>query len=81
MRWLRDTDHTTRDEAVEVHRAIRIRLRGVRGEVHLHRSTAPLDQADRSAPEESQLDLWPNECEGLCGVLSQAVQTWKRLYG
>jgi hypothetical protein len=55
--------------AVEVDRAIRTGILDVRGDVFLHRSAVPLDEADRSTPEDAgQLDLWGNECEGLCGV-------------
>ena len=56
-------------EAVAVDRAIRTGLHGIRGRVYLHRSAVPLDQADLSTPaDRGQLDLWANECEGLCGV-------------
>lgn len=44
-------------------------LRGIRGEVYLHRSCVRLEEADLStAADRGQLDLWPNECEGMCGV-------------
>jgi hypothetical protein len=70
-RWreIRDHDPCGWTEAVEVDRAIRSGLRGIRGEVYLHRSAVPLDQADLSTAEDhGQLNLWGNECEGLCGV-------------
>lgn len=70
-RWrdIRDYDPAAWVEAVEVDRAIRTGLRGIRGEVFLHRSAVPLDEADLStAQDRGQLDLWGNECEGLCGV-------------
>lgn len=48
---------------------IRTGFRGIRGEVYLHRSAVPLDQADLTTnADRGQLDLWPNECEGMCGV-------------
>lgn len=54
---------------MEVDRAIRTGPRGIRGEVFLHRSGAPLDEVDLStAADDGQLDLWPNECEGMCGL-------------
>ncbi|RWP56551.1 hypothetical protein [Mesorhizobium sp.] len=57
------------DDAVEVDRAIRTGLRGIRGEVFLHRSAVSLDEADLStAADHGQLDLWPTECEGMCGL-------------
>lgn len=68
-RRLRDDDPPAWREAVEVDAALRTGLRGIRGEVFLHRSAVPLGQADLSTPEdEGQLDLWGNECAGLCGV-------------
>jgi len=43
--------------------------RPIRGEVYLHRSAVPLDEADLSTEADHfQLDLWPNECERMCGV-------------
>ncbi|MCC2107372.1 MAG: hypothetical protein KDJ40_07275 [Hyphomicrobiales bacterium] len=48
---------------------IRTGFRGISGEVYLHRSAVALDLADLSADaDRGQLDLWPNECEGMCGV-------------
>ncbi|WP_454858771.1 hypothetical protein [Rhizobium binxianense] len=68
-RFMRDHDPEAWADAVEVDRAIRTGLRGIRGEVFLHRSAVPLDEADLStAADHGQLDLWPNECEGMCGV-------------
>lgn len=68
-RAIRDDDPEGWASAVEVDRAIRVGIRGVRGEVFLHRSAVPLDEADLSTPEDAgQLGLWGNECEGLCGV-------------
>jgi hypothetical protein len=70
-RWraMRDHDPDAWSDAIEVDRAIRTGLRGIRGEVFLHRSAVPLDEADLSTlSDHGQLDLWPNECEGMCGV-------------
>ena len=68
-RRIRDHDPEGWDEAVTVDRAIRVGLRGIRGEVFLHRSAVPLDAADLSTPEDhGQLDMFGNECSGLCGV-------------
>ncbi len=68
-RDIRDRDPVAWSEAITVDRAIRTGLRGIRGEVFLHRSAVPLDQADLStASDHGQLDLWGNECEGMCGV-------------
>jgi hypothetical protein len=43
--------------------------RGQRHHKFMHRSMKPLDEVDLSTPEErGQLNLFLNECEGLCGV-------------
>jgi hypothetical protein len=70
-RWrrMRDRDPDAWGDAVEVDRALRSGVCGIRGEIFLHRSCVPLDEADLStAADHGQLDLWPNECEGMCGV-------------
>lgn len=68
-RSLRDDDPAGWADTVAVDRAIRTGLRGIRGQVFLHRSAVPLDEVDLStASDHGQLDLWPNECEGMCGV-------------
>ncbi len=68
-RFMRDHDPDAWADAIEVDHALRNGVRGIRGEVFLHRSCMPLDEADLStAADRGQLDLWPNECEGMCGV-------------
>jgi hypothetical protein len=68
-RQMRDHDPSAWVDAIAVDHAIRTGFRGIRGEVFLHRSAVPLDEADLSmARDHGQLDLWPNECEGMCGV-------------
>jgi hypothetical protein len=70
-RWRRMRDHDPEAwlDAVKVDRALRNGVRGIRGEVFLHRSCVPPDEANLStASDRGQLDLWPNECEGMCGV-------------
>lgn len=65
---MRDHDPEAWADAVEVDNTIRSGLRGIRGEVYLHRSAVPLDQADLSTlADHGQLDRM-NECEGMCGV-------------
>ncbi len=68
-RWrqIRDEDPAGWADAVEADRSIRTGFRGMRAELYLHRSCVPLDQADLS-DDSAQLDLWPLECEGMCGV-------------
>lgn len=54
-------------EAVEIDRAIRGSR--AKGELFLHRQCVPLDQVDWSTAEDrGQLNLFLNECEGMCGV-------------
>jgi len=68
-RNMRDRDLRAWNDAVEVDRAIRTGLRGIRRAVFLHRSGVPLDEVDLStATDHGLLDLWPNECEGMCGL-------------
>jgi hypothetical protein len=55
-------------DAVEVDRAIRNQP-GFRGQQFMHRSLKPLDQIDfRTAEEKGQIDMFMNECEGMCGL-------------
>jgi hypothetical protein len=55
-------------DAVEVDRAIRNQP-GFRGQQFMHKSLKPLDQVDLSTAEErGQLNMFLNECEGMCGV-------------
>lgn len=66
---IRDTNPEAWADAVDLDRTIRTGFRGIRGEVYLHRSAVPLDEADLTTDaDRGQLDLWPNECEGMCGV-------------
>lgn len=59
-------------EAVEVDRRLRDRPAEsyrLKGTLYLHRSCEPLDQVDLSnAEDRGQLNLFINECEGMCGV-------------
>ncbi|MER9768947.1 hypothetical protein NKJ09_23115 [Mesorhizobium sp. M0189] len=59
-------------DAVEVDRRLRDTTRGIartKGELFLHRTCKPLDEVDFSTAEDrGQLNLFLNECEGMCGV-------------
>jgi hypothetical protein len=56
-------------EAVAFDAAIREGIAGTRDQLYLHAARVPLDQVDLStASERGQLDLFLNECEGMCGV-------------
>ncbi|HXH47596.1 MAG: hypothetical protein ACK463_04890 [Bradyrhizobium sp.] len=68
-RVMRDEDPDAWADAVDVDRLIRSGMRGVRGEVFLHRSAVPLSEVDLSTDtDRGQLDLFANECEGMCGL-------------
>lgn len=63
------------DDAVEIDRLIRDtparNISGLRkgGQVFVHRALKPLDEVDvRTAEDAGQLNLFNNECEGVCGV-------------
>ena len=55
-------------DALEVDAAIR-QQSGMKGQQFMHRSCVPLDQVDLSTAEDhGQVDMFNNECEGMCGV-------------
>jgi hypothetical protein len=55
-------------DALEVDAAIRHQP-GLRGEQFAHYSCVPLNQVDFSTDEDrGQLNMFNNECEGMCGV-------------
>lgn len=56
-------DETMRDGVVRIGKA------RLKGKAFLHRSCAPLRDVDLRSPEEKgQMDLFGNECDGVCGV-------------
>lgn len=68
-RALRDDDAEGWAEAVRVDAMIRNNVRGVRDPIYVHRSLKPLAEVDLSTPSDwGQIDLFNNECEGMCGV-------------
>jgi hypothetical protein len=55
-------------DAVDFDRTIR-QQRGMRGQQFVHRSFVPLDKVDlRSQQDRGQLDMFAEDCEGVCGV-------------
>jgi len=55
-------------DAIEVDEAIRNQA-GMKGQQFMHRSRRPLSEVDLSTDEDrGQLNLFINECEGMCGV-------------
>jgi hypothetical protein len=70
-RDLRDNDPAGWAHAVRVDAKLREpdQITRFRGELYAHRSCVPLDQVDLSTAEDrGQLNLFLNECEGMCGV-------------
>ena len=74
-RRLRDEEPEEFAKAVEVERMLQAAhasvdpIKRLRGTVYLHDSLLPLDQVDFSTEEEhGQINMFQNECEGMCGV-------------
>ncbi len=66
---MRDKDPDAWADAVAVDGLIRTGFRNLRGEVFLHRSCVSLDEADLDTPaDKGQIDLFAEECDGMCGV-------------
>lgn len=67
-RDMRDNSPKEWHDAIFIDRIIRKTGKG-KGDQFMHASRIPLDQVDLSTPEDhGQLDLFNNECEGMCGV-------------
>lgn len=69
-RRMRDTDPESWDDAVEFDKSVR-KCGGMRGDVFLHRSLKPLDEANIDATDDVDGQTvfgFINECEGLCGL-------------
>ncbi len=57
------------NEAVEIDKFIRKGNDKLTSELYLHRSLKPLDEVEFNKKEtDKQLDMFNNECEGMCGV-------------
>lgn len=66
---LKDNDPDSWAEAVEMDEALREGIPGVKERVYLHRSRIPLRLVRfDTAKEAGQVDMFGNECEGMCGV-------------
>ncbi len=67
-RALRDNSPAEFQEAIEFDKAIR-NCGGLRGKVFVHRKAIPLSDVDLETLEDKgQINMFGNECEGLCGV-------------
>jgi hypothetical protein len=68
-REMRDNDPVSWADAIAADRLIRQVGTNLRGRPFMHSQRVPLDQVDLSTLEDhGQLDLFNNECEGMCGV-------------
>jgi len=71
-RSMRDNDVKSWIDAVQFDHALRSGSHnafGMDSPVYLHRSMTPLDMVDLSTEQDrGQLDMFGNECEGMCGV-------------
>ena len=70
-RQLRDTDPEGWSRAIEIDDAIRTGLtsKSLSGALFLHASRVPLREVDlRTSEERGQINLFENECAGVCGV-------------
>ena len=56
------------NKAVEFDKQIRVRNKILRGTPYLHKSRKPLGEINFDEKENEQLDLFNEECEGMCGV-------------
>lgn len=72
-REMKDNDPIAWDQAVTVDAHLRggsaSVARGMTASLYLHRSCVPLPEVDLSTAEErGQINMFENECEGMCGV-------------
>jgi len=69
---MRDNDAKSWTDAVSFDHALRSGQRhafGRKDPSFLHKSLVPLDEVDLSTEQDrGQLDMFGNECEGMCGV-------------
>lgn len=62
-------DPVMRADVLEIDAAIRMPVRGQRGQQYMHADRKPMAAIDFATLEErGQRDLFMNECEGMCGV-------------
>lgn len=66
-RYLRDNSPEGWQQAIEVDKMIRSGVRGTTQRLFVHRDMVPLEEADLDSAT-NQLDMFGEECEGMCGV-------------
>lgn len=70
-REMKQSDPKSFADACDIDEAIRNGggyMKRWRNELYVHRSLKPLRDVDFTDPHEDQIDLFNNECEGMCGV-------------
>lgn len=68
-RDMKMNDPVSWQQAVEVDEMIRSGVRGTTQRLYLHRTMKPLTEVDfRTAEDAGQVDMFNEECEGMCGV-------------
>ena len=67
--WMKDEHPTEFAKAVEFDEGVRnMTMRGREQPAYVHRSCVPLSEAVFNTNDPNQVDLFNNECEGMCGV-------------
>ena len=67
--WMKDEHPTEFAKAVKFDEGIRdMRVRGRNQPAYVHSSLVPLSEAVFNANDPDQVDMFNNECEGMCGV-------------
>ena len=56
------------EQAVWFDKKIRFGSRNIKDELYLHRSCKPLDEVEFKEKVDNQMDMFDNECEGMCGL-------------
>jgi hypothetical protein len=63
------TDSEAWEDAVMLDKLIRTPQHGFKSQQFMHRDRVPLDEVDLStAADHGQVDMFNNECEGMCGI-------------
>ena len=64
---MKDHDPDSWERAVKMDESIRNGVRGTPEKLYLHQSMQPLTECDFD-PARDQIDMFGNECEGICGI-------------
>jgi len=64
---LKENEPHNFEKAVQFDKACR-KLPRLNSETYLHKSLKPLDEIDFTEPQKDIIDLFQNECQGMCGV-------------